>query len=477
MAEDRFIEIVPMWEHQRKAVNIAKDRTHYGFFFQQGAGKSCAVINTLRHIYLEQGRVLRTLVLCPPIVIENWKREFLMHSKINARYICTLTGPGKKRLELLRLGKAHIYITNYESLLMKEVYATIRTWRPQILIVDESHKCKSIKTRRSKLTALLANEAWYKFLLSGTPVLNSPLDLFQQFKIMDGGATFGKNFYAFRAKYFYDKNALMPRDRYFPNWQVREGALDAINREISKKSMRVKKSECLDLPPLVKQSVFVELSPEQQRLYKQMKNDFITYINSQACVAQIALTKALRLQQIVSGFAVVEGEEGERQNIIIKNNPRASALEELLSEIAPYHKVIVWCVFKQNYTTAREICEGLKLEYVECHGDIPTKKKFENVDRFNNEKDCRVFIGHPGSGGIGINLTSASYCIFYSRNFSLENDLQAEARNHRGGSEIHDKITRIDIVAKDTIDEAVLQRLHSKVEISERVLRDIVGEI
>ena len=236
--------------------------------------------------------------------------------------------------------------------------------------------------------------------------------------------------------------------------------------------MVAKKSECLDLPPLVKKEIFIELSKEQRRIYEELKTDLITYINDKACTAPLALTKALRLQQIVSGFVVGEDDENQKHEIVIKDNPRAKALEELLRELTPHHKVIVWAVFKNNYETIRQICGKLKIKHVEVHGSIPSRTKFENVDKFNTDDNRRVFLGHPLSGGIGINLIASSVSIFYSRNFSLGQDVQAEARNYRGGSEIHEKVTRIDLVAKDTIDEVIQKALANKQEISDKLLRD-----
>jgi SNF2 family DNA or RNA helicase len=263
----------------------------------------------------------------------------------------------------------------------------------------------------------------------------------------------------------------MPRERYFPNWQIRPGALEEINKLISAKSMHVKKASCLDLPPLVKEQVFVELSGEQARLYKQMKADFITYVNEKACVAQLAITKALRLMQIVSGFAVVEGEgNNDRSEVVIKDNPKAQALKELLSEIAPHSKCIVWLVFSQDYVTARKICSDLSLDYVEITGEVSSQNKLAAVDRFNEDPTCRVAICHPAASGVGVNMVSASYSIFYCRTFSLEYDIQAEARNYRGGSEIHEKVTRIDIIAKDTIDELVVAALAAKEDVAKKIL-------
>jgi SNF2 family DNA or RNA helicase len=350
---------------------------------------------------------------------------------------------------------------------MPELHATLMVHNMEILICDESHKCKDTKSKRTQKVIELADRARFKYLLSGTPVLNTPMDIFSQYRIMDGGETFGKNVWAFRAQYFYDNNAGMPKEKYFPDWRVRPGALDEMNRLIYEKAMRMTKEECMDLPPFVEQTVFVGMLPEQKKAYEEMKKQFVTYINDKACVATLALTKALRLQQIVSGF--IKLEDGEE--IKMKKNPRQEALKELLEDLTLEHKVLVWAVFKENYAQIRAVCEELKIKYVEVHGDIPNAEKFKNVDSFNSDKDIRVFIGHPGSGGIGLTLICSTYSIFYSRSFSLEQSIQAEARNHRGGQTR--KVTRIDLVCADTIDELVLQKLKDKEELGEKILESL----
>lgn len=458
------------WEHQRRAYEFAKNLPEFGLFFDPGTGKTATTIQLLRYKYAQAGRLLKTLVLVPPVVVENWKRELLKFSRVTGKDILLLQGPGKKRVELLKaaMGEPKILVTNYESLLMPELYAELKAYGLEGIILDESHKIKSFRAKRTKAAVALCEHTRFRYILTGTPVLNSPEDLFSQFLALDNGRTFGKRFYAFQSEYFFNKNAAMQgRANYFPDWRPKPGTLEKIGHKISAKTMQAKKSECMDLPPLVKQTIFVTLSPEQRRLYDSMKEDFIAFMGSSACVAELAITKALRLQQIVSGY--VKTEDGIERDI--KDNPRQIALKELLEEITPGNKVLVWAVFKENYAQIRKVCEGLNLEYVEVHGEVSAKDRQENVDRFNNDEKVRVFIGHPGSGGIGINLVSASYTIFYSRNFSLEQDIQAEARNHRGGSEIHAKITRIDIVAQETVDVLVTEALAKKEKMSETILK------
>lgn len=482
-------EIKPLWEHQRLAAEKAKDRNDFAFFFEMGAGKTLTAITTLRHVYEKNDKLLKTLIVCPPIVIENWKKEILEGSKIKEWNIVPLVGPQKTRVQtfldncfkidgVIHTPIPRIVLVNYEGLLMIDLIKLLHKWRPEVMVYDESHKCKDHKSKRAKSAAAFSDKARYRYILSGTPVLNSAMDLFSQFLILDKGNTFGKNFFAFRAKYFYDRNSTMPKQKYFPDWRIKQHAEEEINQLIMKKSMRITKAQCMDLPPLVVQDFKVELTTEQRRIYDDMKSDFIAYLGDSACVATLAITKALRLMQIASGFVNVEkrGDDGasDRKNISITDNPRAQALKELLEQITPNAKVLVWAVFKENYDTIRRVCESLELDLVEVHGEISQTQKDENVKRFNTDPKCRVFLGHPGSGGIGINLVAASYSIFYSRNFSLEQDLQAEARNHRGGAEIHEKITRINIIAKDTIDEVIAEALSKKINISEKVLKDML---
>lgn len=469
-------ELLELWGHQKKARIRAEKLDSFGLFFEVGAGKTGTCIAMLRDKFKQNSGILKTLVICPPIVIENWNREFGKFSKVQQKNICPLIGPGKKRLELFKSSNAKIFITNYEVLSvasMKPLYEAILEWSPEALVLDESHKVKDMKSTRTKKAIKIADLAKHKYILSGTPILNSLMDIFTQYRVLDGGESFGKNFFTFRAKYFYDANKNMPRDRYFPNWKTREEAATEIKSILERTSMHVTKDECLDLPPLVKKTIYVEMTKSQKKLYDDMRQDLIAIVEDKgAAVAELAITKALRMQQIVSGYVPLELGGGERKNYKIKDNPRALALREVLDEITPANKVIVWAVFKENYNDIREVCEKLKLKYVEVHGGVSQKDKMLAVDSFNDDPSVSVLIGHPGSGGIGINLVSASYSVFYSRSFSLEYDIQAEARNYRGGSEIHDKVTRIDLLTQGTIDELVLKSLASKQNIGYQVLKE-----
>jgi SNF2 family DNA or RNA helicase len=158
------------------------------------------------------------------------------------------------------------------------------------------------------------------------------------------------------------------------------------------------------------------------------------------------------------------------EEVALEDNPRMDALSDLLEDRSPSEKIIIWACFQENYAQIAKVCRKLGLEYVELHGGIASKERQSNIDRFQIDPACRVMIANAGAGGVGINLTASSCMIFYSRNFNLEHDLQAEARNHRGGSEIHDKITGIDLVAENTIDQVILEALAKKLDLSTKIM-------
>lgn len=474
--------VVPLWDHQRKAIEKGLGMDHLGIFFDIGTGKSRTAIDLIRQQCAKDGKLLKTLILAPKIVLTNWKREFAKYSKIHQSHIIVLLGSKKKRMNTMAqecglsgsLTESKILLTNYEAMDMEELVEMIKDWKPDIMIADEAHRLKNPESKRAKEAIKVSDFAKYKYALTGSPILNSAMDIFNIFRFLDGGETFGKNFYAFRTNWFEDANAgWAGKTGHFPKYQPRPETYIQLAVKVAAKSVQAKKSECLDLPPFLRQQVFVELSVEQQKLYKQMRDEFVAYVDGleagdqpRAVIAQLAITKALRLQQIVTGYAKTD--DGSIHKI--KDNPRLKALEEMLAELSPNHKIIVWSVFHENYHDISELCKKLKISYGELHGKISQANRESSIAAFNSDPKCRVLIANQGAGGIGINLVSSDVSIYYSKNFSLEHDIQSEGRNYRGGSEIHEKVTRIDIIAQDTIDDLISQALADKQDISKQIL-------
>ena len=447
-------------------------------FAEMGTGKTGATVNILRQKYYENGRQMRTLILSPLVTLFNWQDEILKHSYVKQHDTVVLhKGGSAGKLKTFQKEVStfpnKIVIVNYEAMLSDKLFEAIKAWKPEIIVCDEAHYCKNYKAKRSKKVAALADIAKHKYILTGTPILNNIGDLFMQYRILDGGATFGKTFTIFQRKYMEDENAVWKaraQGNYFPKWVARPEKYPELQDLLYAKAIRVEKKDCLDLPPLIKKVLKVDLGKDQKKYYDQMMRDFVAFVQEQEkagiAVAQLAVTKALRLQQIVTGF--VQTEEGEV--IEIKDNPRLTAVKELLQALHENHKVILWCSFRHNYKQLAKVCDALKIEYVSLTGEQTLEQKREAMERFENDEKTRVVIANRRAGGIGVNLVAADYSIVYSRNFSLEEELQSEARNYRGGSQKHDRIVKIDLCAIGTIDEQVVEALQNKQNVSERVI-------
>lgn len=476
------MNLPPPWDHQKQITQRSLTEPDLALFWQVGTGKSRGLIDILRYRFAAHDRILRTVIFCPKIVCTNWFREIQRYSRLNKRDLIVATGTGAQKLKKLRegcfgpqgerLGK--IVITNYDSLDNQEIHTLLMDWAPEVVVADEAHRLKNPEAKRPKKVIALGDIAKHRYALTGTPILNTALDVFNVFRFLDKGATFGKNYWVFRSNWFEDENAAWSgQQNYFPKYVPRADTYAQLNQLIYKKAMRVIKSECLDLPPFVRKQVFVSLSPEQARLYAEMKEDYIAYIDDvlktetpRAVVAQMAVTKALRMQQIVTGYAKTD--EGQIHKI--EKNPRIEALAEMLEDLTPNHKVIVWSVFHENYADIAAVCKKLKIPFRELHGKVKQKDRDEAIDSFSNDPSVRVLIANQAAGGIGINLIASDVSIFYSKNFSLEQDIQAEGRNYRGGSERHKSVTRIDFVAEGTIDELIDQALAEKQDIGKQIL-------
>lgn len=459
-----------LWAHQEQAIKRAESLPHFGLFFEVGTGKTRTCIEIIKQKNKSHGRTLRTLILAPAVVTFNWKKEFAQYSNLPNEHVIVLHGTGLERLrQIERTPTYFVIVCNYESLLMDTVFAAIKSWAPEVVVADESHRIKNPRAQRTKRAIAVSTLARYRYILSGTPILQNQSDLFAQYLFLDHGKTLGKNFFTFRSLYFTDKNAdLRKKNRLvtWPNWVPKKGKEDEFQNKILSIAMAVKKSECLDLPPYIRQTVEVDMNPDQWKAYKQMRDDYITFVNSKAFTAQLAITKALRLQQIVSGF--IMGDEGKVH--VFENTPREKALMDLLEDITPSAKVIVWACWRENHASIRKLLIKSGIGFRELLGDSGALQRAEAIQDFYDKPDVRVILGSQAAGGIGISLIPASHAIYFSRNFSLEHDVQSEARNFRGGSEIHKSIHRVDLITPGTIDESISDALAKKQEISEKII-------
>lgn len=480
MKQNKLKTINNLWSHQKEAFHKwlgSPDRTKFALFFEQGTGKTLTAISmlhTLKNVYTK----FKTLILTPnESVTHNWEEE-LKGFKLNPNTFPIMkgVGPSKKRIEILEKKRPNTFITAYTSLINKDLFKALKEYKFDVIIFDESHYLKNPTSKRTKHSIVLSDIASHKFILTGTPVLNDSIaDFHQQIRVLDP-KILGHSKKMFMLQYFDVVGVHNPNEpnqyKQVPIYVPKKGAFEIVTNKIAPFSVRAEKKDCLDLPPLIKKVQFVEMTAKEKRVYLEMEKHFISECNDSLVVAEMAVSKSRKLHQISNGYFIDEFDQTKSIETDILNSPRAKVLKDLLQVTTEFgKKVLVWAVYKHHYEVIRQVCNSLKLGFSECTGE--SKNKQEEIDRFKTDKKCQVFIGHPRSAGIGINLVEAETSIFYSRSYSIEEDMQTEARNYRGGSDKHEKIIRYDIVTKDSIDELIYNSVKNKIKVSESIMNFI----
>jgi len=228
-------------------------------------------------------------------------------------------------------------------------------------------------------------------------------------------------------------------------------------------SYRVLKDDCLDLPKKTFMKRIVQLTPDQFKVYEQMKKQALAILNGKMITTANALTQLMRLQQITCGH--FKADDGTIQEL--KSN-RLDELINVLNEIEG--KVVIWAHWQSD---VRQIVKAIVEEFgqgtfVDYYGLTPQDERQQNIKKFQDDEKCRFFIGTPQTGGYGITLTAASNMIYYSNGYDLEKRQQSEARIDRIGQE--KPMTYIDIMCEDTVDERIVKALRKKVNIASQVM-------
>ena len=463
------------YAHQLEALELACNRGYFAFFMDMGTGKSKVLIDNVSILY-DQGKIDSALIVAPKSVYKNWElKEIPTHLPDHITADIVAWSPHKTQKKLKELSKLDevnhnlkIFLMNIEALSTKRGYekaAEFLTHRSTMLAIDESTTIKSPKAARTKNLLKLRKLAPYRRILTGSPVTKSPIDLYSQCEFLNEECLNQSSFWGFQNRYA--KMVRRTVSTHSFHSIVGYQNLTELTELLGKFSFRVRKEDCLDLPDKIYTRREVELTDEQKKIYADLKDHAMAFIQSKDIVtAPTILTQLLRLQQLCSGFTKTE--EGEVVPVASRK------MEELLATLEETQgKVIIWGFFTQNIL---EIQKAIAREYgqdsVETfYGETKAEDRQTIVERFQDPNSpLRYFVGQARTGGYGLTLTEAKTVIYYSNGYDLEVRLQSEDRAHRIGQT--NKVTYVDIVAKDTIEEKILQALRSKIDISAKVMKE-----
>jgi SNF2 family DNA or RNA helicase len=345
----------------------------------------------------------------------------------------------------------------------KAAYFFLKENPDNIMIVDESTTIKNRKATRTKNIMMLAKNAKYKRILTGSPVTKSPMDLFSQCAFLSPDALGFNSYYSFQNRYALVQKRKMGTRAFQEIVGYRR--LDELNMKLDRFSNRILKEECLDLPDKVYICRDVELTEEQKRVYKQMKKLALAELqNGGLATTASVLTQIMRLQQICCGH--LQPDEGEVQ---VLDSNRLRELLEITDELQG--KAIIWATYTHDI---QQVANALRDRFgpeavATYYGDTKQDERQQIVDTFQDKASpLRFFVGQPRTGGYGITLTAANTVIYYSNSYDLEIRLQSEDRAHRIGQK--NKVTYIDLVSPDTIDVKILEALRCKIDLAGKVL-------
>jgi SNF2 family DNA or RNA helicase len=448
---------------------------------EMGTGKSKVLVDNIAMLY-DRGAIKGALIVAPKGVYKNWDQiEFPVHLPDhveNTKVLWEPTITKKKQAELDTLfddkGDLKILIMNVEAFSTTKGLDFARSFLNifvgrALIGIDESTTIKNPTAKRTKNILKLADLAKYRRILTGSPVTKSPLDLFSQCEFLDPYHLGHASYYSFRARY-----ANMVK-RNFGGRQVQlvvsYRRLDELADILDKFSYRVLKEDCLDLPEKVFTKRLVELTPEQDKAYKQMKQMALAMLdNGEVMTTVNVMTQLMRLHQITCGHFKADA----GTTTALKNN-RIDALMQLLEETEG--KVIIWANYREDI---KNIVESLKKAYgeastVEYHGGVDATLRQKHIALFQEKNGpARYFVGNAQTGGYGITLTAANTVVYYSNSYDLEKRLQSEDRAHRIGQT--GSVTYVDLIAENTVDHKIVKSLRSKINIANEIMGEDIKE-
>ena len=463
------------YAHQLTALEKSWEKEVYAYFMEMGTGKSKVLIDNISMLY-DKGKINGALIIAPKGVYQNWynseipthlvdhidKKMVLWQAMINktqARKLDTLFKTGEE---------LHVLIMNVEAFSTKKGVAFASKFlncHNTLIAIDESTTIKNPGAKRTKNILGLAKHSKYRRILTGSPVTKSPLDLYTQCYFLSPWLLDHSSFYTFKNRY-----AVM-RTANFGGRSVQIVVgyrnLGELSEKLKNFSYRVLKDDCLDLPKKTFMKRIVQLSDEQKKVYSQMKQTALAFLNGKAATTATVMTQLMRLHQITCGHFT--SDDGTTQ--VLKNN-RIEELIDLLHEV--HGKVVIWAHYRHDIET---IVEHIKKEFntgvdncvMTYYGNTSVEDRQKAIKEIQNpDSPVRFLVGTPQTGGYGITLTAASTMIYYSNGYDLEKRQQSEARIDRIGQT--KPMTYVDIIAEDTVDERIVKALRKKINIASQVM-------
>lgn len=457
-----------LWSHQQVMVDFMDSRPSGLLYAEMGTGKTLAGLT-----WVQRNAVKRALVVTKKRIIEVWAEEAEKFGLTDSMELFT----GKESWTVKQFSdrlrdwladgsnRQKVVVVNYEKIWRKPLYVTLMQAEFDALLLDESHKVKAHNSQISKAAYKLSREIPRRYLLTGTPMPNGPIDMYGQWRIIDdrlievvpGSKAFGR----FQAHY-----ALLEPVRGAGPGVVKivgYQRMGEFQEKMKRTTLKIKAEDVLDLPSEHHITRHVQMSAYARKLYKEFAKELILEMDDGVVTASNILVKSLRLRQLTGGFVTTE----DTGKTVMVDDAKIKMTLDLLEDLPPDEPVVIFAKFTQEINSLRRALQTGGHSASVLSGSVNQLKEWK-------AGKTQALIVQVDTGAEGISLTRAKYAILYSLGYSLGVYEQLLARQRRPGQQ-GDRVTYYHLIARGTIDEDVNAALQNKREVNGAILEGLRG--
>ena len=459
------------FNHQIDGVRFGLNKKKFLLCDDQGLGKTFQIINWVGCLE-KTDRINKVLIVCGVNSLKyNWQSEISIHSYekgwvLGTRFRKTTgkayEGSTKDKLEdlenlpdcryiitnieTLRAGAEKISKTKYHFPIAEKLQELCKNGTISVIAFDEAHRSKEPTSLQSR--AMMNVQAKYMVAMSGTPLMNNPLDLYFPMKWLGYE---NHSFYQFKQHY-------CKLGGWGGSQVVGYKNLEEIRAMMDNIMLRRLKTEVLDLPEKIRKIEYVDMTPKQAQIYKEVYNGVMSELQK-IKFSNNPLSMMIRLRQATGWTGIISN--------TIQESAKMERMIELVQEIvASGQKAIIFSNWESITEVAREKLKSYNPAYIT--GATKADERMKEVDRFQNDDKCKVIIGTIGAMGTGLTLTAAQNVIFLDSPWNMALKAQAEDRAHRIGTK--GTVSVITLCCRDTIDERIEELVEKKGQIADALV-------
>lgn len=449
------MKTVPM-EHQVRAWGFASTINAAALLMEQGTAKTYVAIALIYHRMIHNN-VKRVLIVTPKCVLPVWPKELAKHADFE--YTVDRVPKSSKTAIRIEFGSGiQILMINYDKMTGRK--KELIKWKPDMVILDESHRIKNRQAKRSKACHLIGREVQYKLILTGTLLGQRLVDAYSQYLFLDSNV-FGRDWKKFEEKHLNMGGYMGYEIKGYKD-------IDLFAKELHSVAFRCTKKECLDLPEQVDENLYIEPDAKTRYAYSTLTKDLMLEIDEKEISVDLIITLMGKLRQITGGIV-----RADDNTFAVVSRRKLNVLEEFILNHSFDKKMIIVCSFTHEIEMIKDMLFRKNKGFLVLNGQTPEYER-ENIEKlFTEDFSVDILIMQVDTGGEGLDFTTADTMVFYSPTFSMIKYYQVKSRIHRIGQT--NSVTYYHLLMEGTIDEDILEFIQEYGDITSQILDEKKG--